>query len=876
MHIAVMKGLGEASNVDDFQEHLFLCPKPRKIEFPGGLVEITTTTTFVTIDHEDSYLHTQLDDEIEFYNHAPLPAANLDEDEDTLATVERIGNAITITGEEGFHVETTGDMLVIAANASAGLFYGLQLVYQLIIESEEHLLLPRVIADDYPSMSIRGLSQDVARGQSPSVEAIKRHIKLMSRFRLNLYQLYIEDMFTFQKYPQIGRNRGAITPGDVKELEEFASKYHVEIMPIFQNLSHMENMLLDPEIKKLGEYPGAATLNLASTKIHGFLEDLFDEIAPAFSSTKFHIGCDESWDVGVYRSKELIAKKGMGNVLLDHYTWVINALKKRGKETFFLYHDIASKYDEVLQGLPKESLLMVFWEYDIRDDWPGIDRIASFGVPFVVSSSALSWMKPFPDVLASFESNRKLIDNGRKKGAIGEINSAWGDNGQENFHENNLMSFSFASAYAWNDEGCDETTFLNAYFKALFGTNDSRLFDLFNTTCSIHKEFPARYLHTWLGFYWRHPYHSPALDNVHPLLKEEELWDISPYLVYHEDDMEAQKPLCEKIIALAEELKPVVKRNSINLDYLAFPGRTLRYFIHKIQTTAKITNLCKDGVDASTADAVAELIQPIIPELEDLRGRFSELWLNCASRPMLDRILQFYDWQIYWQSQKMEQVKNGIAWVNPYIESEWIAFPENIQTQDPRFFRKILELSEEEHDNLASANVELAAGNHAVLYINGVEIGISQSSFHGSAPVFDHSVESWDILTLLKPGKNLIAVRATNYFLGQPVMNLYGELKMQDGTITKILSDTTWRATGTEDQGWNMNADYDDSGWSTAISRGRPPKYMGEISLPRFDAGLKSKITHHGFCRILRENARNTEPPSDMFADMQYFNGSIL
>jgi len=871
-----MKGLGEASDLSDLQDRLFLCPRPRKIEFPGGMMEIIATTTFVTIDHQDSYLHTQFDEEIISYYHEPLLAANLDEDEHTLAAMEKIGNAITITGDEGYHIETTGDMLVIVANTSAGLFYGLQLVYQLVIESDGHLLLPLVVVDDYPSMSIRGLSQDVARGQSPSVEAIKRHIKLMSRFRLNMYQIYLEDMFTFKKYPQIGHDRGAMTPDDVKELEEFASKYHVEIVPVFQNLSHMENMLLDPVIKKFGEYPGAATLNLASTKIHGFLQELFAEIAPAFSSTKFHIGCDESWDVGLYRSKELIAKKGMGNALLDHYTWVISELRKHGKDTFFLYHDIASKYDEVLQGLPKNDVIMVFWEYSIRDDWPEIDRIASFGVPFVVSSSALCWTKPFPDILASFESNRKLIDNGRRKGAIGEINSAWGDNGQENFHENNIMSFSYASAYAWNEDGFDDTTFLNAYFKAVFGATDARMIDLFKITCSIHQKFPARYLRPWLGFLWRHPYHSPALDNVHPLLKEEERWDISENLVYHEDDMESQKPLCESIITLAEELKPIVKRNEINLAYFEFAGRLLRYFIHKIQTTAKVTNTCKDSVDESTGDIVAGLIEPVIAEIEDLRMRFSDLWLNCASRPMLDRILRFYDWQIHWQQEKIDQTRKGFSWVNPYIESEWIAFPESIQTQEPRFFRKILELSEEEHANLESANVELAAGNHAMLYINGVEIGFSQSSFHGSAPVFDHSIETWNILTLLKPGKNLIAVRATNYFLGQPVINFYSELKMQDGTMSKLLSDTTWLVTDQEEQGWNMNAQFDDSAWQQVISKGRPPKYMGEISLPRFDVGWKSKITHHGFCRILREKARNAEPPSDLFDDMQYFNGSVL
>nr|MDO8113650.1 family 20 glycosylhydrolase [Candidatus Sigynarchaeota archaeon] len=876
MKYAVLWGLGEANDRPGVEGRLFLCPRPRKIEFSGEMVEIIATTTFDTSAHEDSYLHAQLDDEIVSYKRDPLQIARIDEDEDAASIIEKLGVNVTVIGEEGFHMETKDDILIIFANATAGLFYGLQLLYQLIIEDEGRLFLPRVIVDDYPKMAIRGLSQDVARGQSPSVEAIKRHIKLMSRFRLNMYQIYLEDMFSFAKYPQIGHDRGPITPADIKEIEAFASKYHVEFVPVFQNLGHCENMLLDPEIKKMAEFPGAATLNIASPKTYEFLHDLFSEIAPSFSSKKFHIGCDETWDLGQYRCRDLVAKKGMGKTLLDHYVWVINELKKYGKTTFFLYHDIAAKYDEVLQGLPKENLLMVFWEYDIRDDWPEIDRIASFGVPFVVSSSTLGWMKPFPDVLSSFESNRKLIDNGRRKGAIGEINSAWGDNGQENFHENNIMSFSYASAYAWNEEGFNDETFVSAYFKALFGIADEKLAELFDATCSIHKAFPSRYLRNWLGFLWRHPYHSPALDNVHPLLKEEEHWDIHEDLIYHENDMEEQKSLCEKIISLVTELKLIVKHDAINLEYYEFAGRLLRYFIRKIQTTAKVTNLCKEGLDDEKAAMVVNLIEQIIPDIKDLQQRFQDLWLNCASRPMLDRILRFYDWQVYWQEQKAEQVKQGIAWVNPYLESEWIAFPENIQTQDPRFFRKVIELTADELSNLASAYLELGPGNYAVMYVNGVEVGFSQCSYHGAAPVMDHSIEYWNILPLLKPGKNLLAVRCTCYFLGQPVINIYAELKANDGSIRKVLSDATWLATDKEMKGWNMDPAFDDAGWKDAASKGRPPKYMGEISLPRFDIGWKSKITHHGFCRILRAKARNKEPPSEFFDDMQYFDGSIL
>jgi hypothetical protein len=641
----------------------------------------------------------------------------------------------------------------------------------------------------------------------------------------------------------------------------------------------MENILLDPELKKLGEFPGGSSLDLSNPKIYDFLRDLFAEIAPAFSSTKFHIGCDESWDVGTYKSEKFIEKKGMGKALLDHYLWVINELKKHGKKTFFLYHDISFKYDEVLKGLPKESAVMVFWEYSVRDDWPDIDRIASFKVPFVVSSSVLSWMAPFPDITRATLANRKLIDNGLRKGATGQINSAWGDCGQENPHENNIPLFCYSSAYSWNNDGFDDAKFVDAYCKAMYGITSARFRDLFVAVSSIFKEFPLRYLRHWLGFIWRHPYHSISLDNVHPSIPEDDHMDVHEDLVYHEGDMEAQKPFCDNIISLVVKLKAEIRRNGKNLEYYEFAGRLLRYFIHKIQTTAAVTNACKDGVNPATAGKVEKLIEPVIAEVKDLRRRFEDLWLNCAGRPMLDRILRFYDWQILWQQQKIEQVKAGIAWANPYIESQWIVFNELDQHQEPRYFRLVFDLTAAEIKKLDRAHIEVVPGNHAVLWVNGTEVGFAQCGYQNAAPVIDHNLEAWDIKSMLKPGANVIAVKVINYMFGQPIINVYAELVSKDGKVRKVLSDTSWRASATAADGWNGNPSFDDSKWSIPLGIGKPPKVMGEICLPQFERGVdwKSKHGHHGFCRILQhKKAPKLEQPLDILSDINFFSGNVL
>jgi hypothetical protein len=102
-----------------------------------------------------------------------------------------------------------------------------------------------------------------------------------------VYSPYIEDIFAFKKYPSIWQNRGALTHEQVKELEDYADQFHIEIIPVFETLGHFENILIKPEYVKFAEFPGAQVLNTTSEEAYSFLMDLIDDIAPAFRSPYF-------------------------------------------------------------------------------------------------------------------------------------------------------------------------------------------------------------------------------------------------------------------------------------------------------------------------------------------------------------------------------------------------------------------------------------------------------------------------------------------------------------------------------------------------------------------------------------------------------------
>ncbi|MHA1998738.1 MAG: glycoside hydrolase family 20 zincin-like fold domain-containing protein [Promethearchaeota archaeon] len=884
----------ESSGFDGTPEdRVYLCPVPQHVEFLNEWFKLPREPEIIVSAPELEVLVTQLNEELSIYgwaslNHVPGP-------ESIPRSIEKLWDGREISNKEGYMLQTingeTGTRLIVIAGYPAGMFNGLQTLYQLLVPDSEtkgdasEIYLPGVDISDWPSMDIRGLTDDISRGQSPSIDATKRYLKFLARFGMKNYLFYTEDMFFIPEHPKMTRmidgvDRGPLTRESIRELEEFSARTclsAVEVSTVYQNLSHMENVLLHDEYTELAEFPGSSCLNLDDPKIYDFISDTLGYVADSFKSPMIHIGCDESWDVGMYKTKQLVAEKGIFKVHLDHYLWVIDFLKKRGKDSILLYHDIVSKYPEALEQLPKEGLILVYWEYSIKDPYPKLDNVLKSGIPYVMSSSCLCWTKPFPDWKNALSSNKHLIETGLAKGAIGQLNSSWGDQGEENLRENNLLPWAYSSALSWNEKGFSDATFQKAFCRAMFGVIDDRWLELFSILEGITSQFSRFDQQHYLGWLWRHPYRSRYPPEIISDLIEEEKLDeteeISEQLWEREDWNAAILPSCERIIELSRELTPAVRRNEYYLAYTEYAGRHIRYLVNKVQTSAKVTQLCFKQEDGWQEKAIA-LITPILSEIKDQRERYEKLWLKNAGRANLDRILRFYDWQIYWQEQKISQIRNGVSWENPYVESAWICFDETKMHQDPRFFRKTFELTGEKLSQVEAAWIEVMPGNHAIVWVNGKEIGQAKANYAQGAPVLSHRCEYWGIDNL-RAGKNVIAVKNTNFMKGRPILNVYIEVHMKDGTVKKIISDGTWKATDELVDGW-QDVGYDSNSWSNCKVLGVPPKIMGEISKPRFKLGWKSKISHHNYMGKIRGETIFTEAPDEFHDAMRYFNGEIM
>jgi len=254
-------------------------------------------------------------------------------------------------GDEGYTLDVSPERVVISANKAAGLFYGVQTLYQLLpkeiagktVVEGVHWTIPAVSVTDYPRFAWRGLMFDVVR-HFFTKEEVKRFIDDMVQYKYNLLHLHLTDdqgwrieikslpkltevgAWRVEKYGRFGtfspptpdepRTYGGFyTQDDIRELVQYAADRFVNILPEVDIPGHsLAAVASYPELsctpgnyqvnsgEKFMEWGvGSAgfsalidnTLCPANEKVYQFLDKVFTEVAQLFPFEYIHMGGDE-------------------------------------------------------------------------------------------------------------------------------------------------------------------------------------------------------------------------------------------------------------------------------------------------------------------------------------------------------------------------------------------------------------------------------------------------------------------------------------------------------------------------------------------------------------------------------------------------------
>src|SRR6266852_1298716 len=324
--------------------------------------------------------------------------------------------------DEGYILSAGLHEVVVAGKTATGTFYGLQTLKQLVRGEAANAFIPGMKIVDWPTMRWRAVSDDISRGPVPTVDYIKRQLRTFAAFKLNLHSFYMEHTFASAANPLIGPTGGSLTPDEIRELVAYALRYHIEIVPEQQTFGHPHKAMRLEKYNELAETPYGDVVSPQQEGTYKLIADWYRELNELFPGKFFHIGEDETFELGEGQSREAARARGVGAIYFEHLNRVREVLKPYSRRLMF-WGDIALHHPTLIGSIPRDMIVMN-WQYGARDDyWSFINPFKEAGLEQFVCPGAHNWNQIFPDLDSAAKNIINFVRDGQKANALGMMNT---------------------------------------------------------------------------------------------------------------------------------------------------------------------------------------------------------------------------------------------------------------------------------------------------------------------------------------------------------------------------------------------------------------------------------------------------------------------
>jgi hypothetical protein len=301
--------------------------------------------------------------------------------------------------------------------------------------------------------------------------------------------LYVEHTFRFRRHPEIGADASPLTAQEIRDLDAYAAARHVQLVPSLQSLGHMDHVLELPRYQHLAETPRRWTLSPAEPESYALLRDLYDEYLPNFRSRLFNANCDESFDLGLGKSRERSEQLGPGGVFLEHVRRIRQLAAEHGKRTM-IWADMVHAHPQRMGEIPRDVVLLDWW-YEAECDYDRVARLAAEGLEFWVCPGTSSWNCLFPRIENAERNVEGWAGAARRHGAGGLLVTDWGDFGHYNLQGLSWFGYAWAAEQAWGGRA-DRRVFDRAFSARVFGDASGEVARLYRELGGLHAAgFPV-------------------------------------------------------------------------------------------------------------------------------------------------------------------------------------------------------------------------------------------------------------------------------------------------------------------------------------------------------------------------------------------------
>jgi len=409
--VAAARSFGEEA-----AQAIAVIPRPMKMEQRDGSFVVTATTRILVernstdVAAVGKYLANMLD------RATGYPISMSDSDE-----VNAVKGAILLTrrgakpdlSNEGYELTIVPDSIVVRAPKTAGLFYGVQTLRQLLPPAIERpssatqkvaWTVPCAQIEDRPRFEWRGLLVDSARHFFPK-ESLKRFIDLMALYKFNTLQIHFTDdqSWTLQidacpKLTEVGARGGPFaingtwlgvgkgigsgrchTKDDVREIVQYAADRQITLVPEIEMPAHAASWLAAypellctssskfpaPEVGTHGDdtkrvvWSAYRELCLGNEATYQMAEKILAELSEMFPGPYIHIGGDEASKFG-WKHCDLCQAKMKAEGLKDERELQSYFIKRVGKFIESRGRMFVG-WDEIMEGGLAPNAIVMSW-----------------------------------------------------------------------------------------------------------------------------------------------------------------------------------------------------------------------------------------------------------------------------------------------------------------------------------------------------------------------------------------------------------------------------------------------------------------------------------------------------------------------------------
>lgn len=200
---------------------------------------------------------------------------------------------------EAYTLEISGNQITITYVDPVGVTRAAQTLGQLAEGYDGNAELEALTLTDWPAFKLRGYTHDVGRS-FVTVEALKKHIDLLSRFKVNTFHWHMTEnqawRFEVKAYPQLTESKhmtrfegSYYTQEQCREVEEYAWERGVTVIPEIDMPGHS------------AAFQRAMGFGMQTEQGKTVLKKVLDEVVTVFVHAPYiHIGADEEQTTKAY------------------------------------------------------------------------------------------------------------------------------------------------------------------------------------------------------------------------------------------------------------------------------------------------------------------------------------------------------------------------------------------------------------------------------------------------------------------------------------------------------------------------------------------------------------------------------------------------